>query len=172
MALHERDQLLDQNFQHTQQASHSNFANSQHALHLQSQNDSLKYEITNLNTLIASLQNKFYEIQKLYELTNRETILLKDQLCSTRVKYEQEISDGNMMVRKLQALLDDQSKTVRIYEQNFTSRQFQAHQDYRETFDKNKDLSCMLNDRTNREKDLIDDCNRKDREIGQLKVFF
>ena len=89
-----------------------------------------------------------------------------------RVKYEQEISDGNLMVRKLQALLDDQSKTVRIYEQNFTSRQFQAHQDYRETFDKNKNLSGLLEVRSCREKELIDDLGRKDREIGQLKVYF
>ena len=64
------------------------------------ENDHLKFEINQRNMTLTETNNRFHEIDKLYELAARENMLLKDELVRMRVKYEEEVKDNNVMIRR------------------------------------------------------------------------
>lgn len=64
------------------------------------ENDHLKFEINQRNMTLNETNNRFHEIDKLYELAARENMLLKDELVRMRVKYEEEVKDNNVMIRR------------------------------------------------------------------------
>lgn len=66
-------------------------------------------------------------------------------------------------------MLDDQKKTIRIYEQNMALRQFETHMDLRQTYDKNLGLTDEVKETRKRERELHEMLRLKENQLGEMK---
>ena len=73
------------------------------------------------------------------------------------------------MIRKQQNLLDDQKKTIRIYEQNMTLRQFDANRGHKDALEKNQYLMGELDIAASKERSLAEQLKKYSIENEEYK---